>query len=961
MENQDINNIEECSCGKYTPTITLRDIKDNIKPFNLNNRSILNITSIDNKNIKSMTIMPRSSYVRLAIVKAARVGTSNTFNMEVNFSCSSSSVYSGFGGGQRIYFTGGHPTFESKISRGIWQDTNYIIDTYNYPGGSIIRQHVAFNVTISSTTNFTVRTGCCWCEDGLSNSYDPEYPDSYHPPNDKRSLFEDSATVSLSYINPAITPDKPYPTLTWGSPTSHPGPNNGPTVYRGTKSDNPTDYNMIDYKCAIPANTVHVNLVVRKYINGEWKDVSSGAVSNSTQSYRHIFSEADRGYHFYLYAESVSSTGHTTGSDLTEWRINDLPNMNGVAVTTNVSRTINNVTVNWNKHFSDTFNDISGNTGRWYRVHINKIIDGIPMHQGSFESNNTLSANFNLSDYSIREGDLASIGIEPGDKLEWSFVQYGSPQVRRNSAPYWKEGTTLNTQVDNAPYNKVFNNIIQVNFAAAVDNEGDILEYKYSYRKKTSTGSWSDFIHIEIDSAVSKNIDASSLVPRGDYIQIGVIANDLLQDSPRLLSEVLRRADYPPTVGPITVNPVQSEEHYERISSISWSHITTSTGNNASKYKTEMIVCKTKNVNDVYSISRLETSGISVSYDITTVPRGYYIYFKVTAVDIFGLESLVPSESKWCRRNQAPIVPSTFKVSGDKINFYNTVPLTWSAGSDPDSDAITYTILFSKNRGPWTQIASGLTTLTHTHNISGFAADTTLGYKIKSVDKYNIESSERNIERSHELVVNTKPNPPILKFPILDVYDKNPRIMFNVPLDHNMDSLNILVTMNGETLNSATAPNNFNKSSYSVESGLFMTKDLNIGNNVLTFKTFDGYEYSTEINMTVIYKEPILMPINDSTDVIISKDIYDKFIVMINDTRRAYGKSVYSFESITDSAPFVTAAKFLELQNKIYEVNEFINNSCSGLSRPKTKSSIVRNNLIYRSIYNSILNIITNL
>ena len=83
----------------------------------------------------------------------------------------------------------------------------------------------------------------------------------------------------------------------------------------------------------------------------------------------------------------------------------------------------------------------------------------------------------------------------------------------------------------------------------------------------------------------------------------------------------------------------------------------------------------------------------------------------------------------WLIENRAPIVEVVTPNGGEVLN--GTRQIEWTA-VDPDSDALTYSVFVSNNNGSsYTEIASGLTTLTYLWNTTEHADGT--GYMIRVV------------------------------------------------------------------------------------------------------------------------------------------------------------------------------------------------------------------------------------
>lgn len=852
-------------------------------------------------------------------------GVLNQYRMSVSLSTSSSAVYNNYG--INVYAVIG----SSSVHLG----------TPTITAGAFSTSDYSYTFSVSSNTSVSARCICSWCENGNHNVYYSEFNNA-------------STAQTASYTNPAIIPYAPNPTKTWADGTTCTSQYND-TVYKGTVGGNKDVLNSTRFDCGMPGNSTSVVLYLEKYVSPNWQLINTGyPVINYT------YKSSDREFLFRLRSVSHSSTGHTTWGTPSEWRINDLPVMNGNNVSTNVSRTTNSVTVSWSP-LSDGLNK---DNSKFYRIHLDKFNGSSYVDHRTISLGDVNSHTFNLSDYGFNQGDRCRIFVEPGDYLEWSFVKYGGRDVVRNSPPYFSSGTIVNTSVDSNVYNKVFKDDITISWNTATDAEKDTLTYYVYYKAQNDNGSWqADWTNIKTTTDKYTGVSCQNYVSRGRQIQIAIGVTDGLESGSLITSAVLTRDNFPSAPTNIMINPNQTEEHYESIQSVSWTKSIGTNGKDCSNYVVDMIICKTKNVNDVYSTVTKTTTGTYIdSFDLSSIQRGYYIYFRIKAIDMYGLESISYLQSKWCRKNKAPYAPTNFKINSSKLNLYMSAPLKWDAASDPDGDNITYSILCSYNRGSYSSIATGLTGTTYSHNISNRQPKETIGYKIITIDKHGVPSTEAIIENNHNIVINSKPNPAVLIYPISLVYDKTPRILLQTNGDIDGDDLSIKISINGQDFNSATS-SAFDKSSYGCNKDkiIFIPPALNSGVNTFKIMTNDGYENSTESTFTINYTQALLNVISDTADILITPSVYDKLTKMISDTRAAYGHPLYNPNGVVATETYITSYSFNELYTKIAEVNSWINTNYPGKIRIKYKPLIAKGSLISKNIHNQILEIITNI
>lgn len=824
---------------------------------------------------------------------------------------------------------------------------NWSIGGYSSPFSETYGLSLNTSGTVSAASTATVKIGVA----GMT------YNGSYYS----------DVTVSQNYASIAIYPSVPSISLSWDDSTSF--------DYKGVK--------VYKFQSPVVRVTNNGNATHTRYLlqykdlrsftgtsdNSGWVNsgqANSGSFQSGNINQRLAFGEDWRSCVGRVHADARSSTGHESSwSGWVYFIINDLPTMDGNTVKVNSSIVTDAVTVTWGSS-----SDIAYNT-KGYRIHITNQTNGSTR---TLDVGNVVSHSFNLSSVGINKGDKAKIQIQPKDSLEWSPNKYGNATVTRNSVPKFDTGAKMTTDNDSASYNKYFLKSVTVYIPVAKDAEGQTIQYRCYYRKRTKGGSWNNWVAAD-NLGTSRTRVLEPSMNKGEEVQFGVIAYDGLEYSQSVsgngnltvMSQVLTKATNPDAPATITVKPTLDvgTTHYETIDSISWSSVKACNGSTVTNFKVAVEVRQSTGSSNTYEAEKT-VSNTSTTWDITSsrFVRGYYFRFKVTAIDMFGLESAIKYTS-WFKRNRVPgAVPTgTFKVNSSKINFFETVPLKWDKATDPDGDAVTYRIYFSKNRESFTQIATGIKTLTYTHNISGLAAGTTLGYKIVAYDKFGIASAETMIDKVHTLVVNTPPTAPRIIYPSSKVYDDQPRILFETKGDKNNDSLNVVVTYNGQIYNSATSASMFNKTSFDAngDKGVFIPPKLNEGINTFKFKVYDGYQYSAEATFNVEYKLPSLTQIGTNTDVIFSKIVYDKFITMIQDSRKAYGLVSSSYETVVSGQTFVKATEINKMYNSILDVNSFINNNYPGLNRSKTKPNISKNNLISKQVHNSILDIITNL
>lgn len=762
------------------------------------------------------------------------------------------------------------------------------------------------------------------------------------------------------YFDASIIPSMPDTSWTWGDDT----------FIKNDSTNNYETYRLYQNDEYGKKNTLHVSrsadnaVLIRTRL---YKDDNLIAFYDS--DFDLTFNEEDRGHFFYMYSTAESSTGNDVDGWTSHFWINDIPTIKEKDISINSLQPINDVSLKWGSDFYDKLN---ADNVKKYRIVIRKFTpDKKGSKTGTFgpesfiDVANINNVNFKLSDYNINKGEQAYVSIRPGDYLEHNYNEQGCFYVTRNSIPYFTKGSKISSNIENSTYNYVFKDKISLSWNNAYDNENDKISYKlyYSHYENNKWSDW-DFITSTVDTNITLN--CQNYVDKGQKIRFGIIANDGLEDSlidstkVSIVSEIFTRdiEPAPPTI--CTVFPT-NETHYETIQKVEWTLVKCINGKICDSYKVELWGSRDKSFSTAFKISEKRAIGSSTTYDISSINRGVYFFFKVYAIDMYELMSLTAINSKWCRRNQRPNQVRNFRVNSNKFNFYKTVPLIWDASSDPDDDNITYSIYFSLNgNSSYNLIASGLTSTTYTHNISNLNPKDKLNYKIVCIDKFGISSPETQINNAGKIVVNTKPAQPQLIYPSGAMYNKNPRLLIQTKGDDDNDELMIRIIVNGQEYNSALS-SNFSKTSYEPKNDkiIFVCPDLKIGQNNIDIIANDGYQDSVKKSYSITYLSPLRHQLSQNEDLYISTEVYDDLLKMINQTRISYGhKTIASCNPIKNQT-IITSNIYGNLYNGIKEINTWINTNYPGKNREKINPIINNNVIISKKIFNSILDVIT--
>ena len=764
--------------------------------------------------------------------------------------------------------------------------------------------------------------------------------------------------------------DPPIPIVTFANNNSFVCSNEN--VYPAFSSG--STFNSIAISCVRPGSTQSCHLYLERYMSqltNPWQRVTGGyrAIESpvNTVNLNYTFRKEDIGYAFRLRSQSVSTIGESIMGSEIEFRLNSLPTMLDSSVKVNVKRTKDAVTLSWDK-FSDYTNTTAAGSHR-YKIH---VYNGVKLVSSSISVTDVTSHTFNLSSCGIKPGETATLKVVPGDVRDWATQEYGTNvNVIRNSPPYFLSGSTIAASAASLitpSLPTLFKDKINLYWNSAIDAESiDKMTYRIYYKAQNETSVWGEWTLLRSVTTNYATVDCSNITTRGKSIQFGVVANDGLEDSigttVSIISNIMRRDDTPPAVTNVKINPENT--NYETIDSVSWTHVVELDGSNCSKYIVTMYEATTQSVvNPVSSKTYTVTTNSLNNIDISNIARGNYIMFKVKAINSSGIESSIAADSIWVTKNRKPNATTSFKVNSTKSNFFGSIPLIWDKATDPDEDTVTYTIFSGYNNSTtYTKLVEGLTNTTYSHSVTNRKPADTISYKIVTVDKYGVCSDEKIIENSYNIKINTKPNPPKLIYPISTVYDNTPRILMQTNGDVNNDNLIIKITVNGQKYNSMLNTTVFNKNLYSSTGDkiVFIPPTLNVGENSISIQANDGYEDSSISTIKITYAAPLVNMLQKSSSVLISTNVYNNFVTMISNSMIAYGLLPYNLSAITSKDKLILSSAFTSLYDNINKLNLSINTNYPGLNRVKTKPSIIKGNLITKDIYNSILEVITNL
>lgn len=193
------------------------------------------------------------------------------------------------------------------------------------------------------------------------------------------------------------------------------------------------------------------------------------------------------------------------------------------------------------------------------------------------------------------------------------------------------------------------------------------------------------------------------------------------------------------------------------------------------------------------------------------------------------------------------------------------------------------------------------------------------------------------------------------------LYSKEPRILFKT---NNIDSEFVIpyITLKNEsgifTFTSTRNPDMFNTVSIKGNSSIvFIPKNIIEGENEISIRLYDGKYFSEENVITYIYKIPTISIVHSNT-IRITSSLYKELLTMTNNTLKAYDKDLLEISTPISNKSKIYKNYFSEINNKLYDLTNWINENYSGLNRYREKK-IINIGLIKSSMLNDLLLYIT--
>ena len=583
---------------------------------------------------------------------------------------------------------------------------------------------------------------------------------------------------------------------------------------------------------------------------------------------------------------------------------------------------------------------------------------GSVIKEGSWSSSNSFT--FDASKY--RGQTLKIRGIVRDTE---GLTAYKETNAYINSLPNWASGSSMT--FSSGVTNGVFENNVTMKWSAATDAQSSHksnLRYSVYVQKGTDKGASGDTSSNCIASnltGTSYTVNASNMsqmaVAKGDRIYFSVWVSDGLEwSSGRLTTSWIYR-EKPPTA-PSNVAPTSG--YYEDSVKVTWAAASGLNGSTISSYTIKLL-----NKDDKVLKTYTSKTTSYTCTDITLIPRGQTFKFQVYATDNLGNNS-TSAYSGNLTRNPGPTKPTNFRINSNETTFKESIPLAWNASTCAEGAVVKYDVYFSRTDGVYRSIATGISQTYCTHDISSEAAGTKFDYYVVAYDSFGIYSDKTTLTTRPQ--VNIPPKTPTFTLPLSNttIYTNQPRIIFNTNEVYNSKSVKVTITVNGVTYNSNDATSYFDKKSYTTkENGMFIIPEsapLNYSKvNTITIKSNDGLDNSGTNSHNIAVDFTTVDKIGTNEERFIKASEINNIKKMIDSSRYAYNLKAVKWDSGLDKDNKVLKSFFEQAIDNVHEISTILNSKTTNKSchRLYTKDTVSVENLIKKSMFNNLINVIT--
>ena len=188
------------------------------------------------------------------------------------------------------------------------------------------------------------------------------------------------------------------------------------------------------------------------------------------------------------------------------------------------------------------------------------------------------------------------------------------------------------------------------------------------------------------------------------------------------------------------------------------------------------------------------------------------------------------------------------------------------------------------------------------------------------------------------------------------LYTEKPRILFKTNYSDNELIIPYITIKNKNGIFVYTSTRNPDMFSCIVKKAdsnfVFIPNNIAEGENQINIRLYDGEYFSNETSIVFNYIPCLISAVNSETK--ITANLYKNLVTMTNHTLIAYNKDSLSITIPLPNENKIYRRYFSEINNKLYDMNNWINENYPGLNRYR-EYKIINIDIIRSDMFNSLL------
>ena len=419
-----------------------------------------------------------------------------------------------------------------------------------------------------------------------------------------------------------------------------------------------------------------------------------------------------------------SNNKNTSVSNIIEFSVNNVPVMDE-----NLSYIIPYPTLDGLNNITDNLANVTWNmstdnkdvVNRKYRLRY-RIESGVDRAYSDWSTqyiectDNSTNNILSLHDLSINENTYINLQIQPGDDLEWNYLNwYGNIEIMHNTPPIISGAITSDQDSDH-----VFKDWITFDLPAIIDPQRNRQNLVFDIYVNINDSGFVKNTTLTYTDGCQFIVDANALVSgqEGAKFQIGIVAFDQVEYSDMLVSSIYYR-NTRPKADDINVfyYPSDHNGHNEYIDYIKWTYNKTTPNTIVDHYEMYLFNNSDLTTPLFTGISTSEKVWYQEIKDYTNednayIPRGESFAYGVRVYDQYGEFSDI-KYGKILVRNQKPETPANVKIDNadNEVCMFGSTTILWDKSIDPDngdSDTLKYEVQASSDNLNWVDVELGI-------------------------------------------------------------------------------------------------------------------------------------------------------------------------------------------------------------------------------------------------------------